>query len=101
MLLLAAPVALSWWLCWRRVRLAAGGAIKRLDWRVGGDWRWQRADGRGGEAQLLASTICLPWLVILHLRPAGSRWRCLTVVLPADALRADLFRHLRARLRVS
>lgn len=95
----AMAVSLVW--SWRRARLAFPGAIVRLLWRPDGDWRWEFADGGIYAGRLLPSSICLPSLVLLHLRPAGQK-RVVAVPLAPDSVGdPDLFRRLRARLKVS
>lgn len=59
--------------------------------RQNGDENWRAAE--------IAQTLVHPWLVILVLKPEG-RSRRLSLVIAADAVEAEAFRRLRARLRL-
>lgn len=49
-------------------------------------------------AELLGNSFASSWLVVLNFKGEGKRF---TVILPADSLDSDTFRHLRVRLRVA
>lgn len=55
--------------------------------------------GHWQPVQLQASSLVLPWLVVLHYRAEGQ-WFSRTLCLPADSLDADTHRRLRVRLRL-
>ena len=56
-----------------------------------GDENWRAAE--------IVQSLVHPWLVILVLKPADRLWR-VSLVIPADAVEAEVFRRLRARLRL-
>lgn len=83
---------------WRgQVSRRHGHSVLRIEWLPEGEWVLLLASGERCGADLLDSSIVLPWLLLLHFRcEGGSR---VHAVLPGDALDADLARRLRARLR--
>ncbi len=58
----------------------------------------QNRDANWRAAEIVQSLVH-PWLVMLVLKPEGRRRR-VSLVLPADAVEAEAFRRLRARLRL-
>lgn len=95
---IAILIGASWIYHWRRhVSRRHRHSILRIEWLPEGEWVLLLASGRRCGADLLDSSIVLPWLLLLHFRcEGGSR---VHAVLPGDALDADLARRLRARLR--
>lgn len=91
--ILAAPFA------WRRLRLRTPRSILRVVWEGADDWRWYRADGSITRGRVAPSSVRVPWLVVLHLRPEDSR-RLEFVPLTAASIGANDLRRLRARLRL-
>ena len=59
--------------------------------RQNGDADWRAAE--------IVQSLVHPWLVMLVLKPEG-RPRRASLVIPADAVEAEAFRRLRARLRL-
>lgn len=90
---IAAPFA------WRRLRLQTPAAVVRVVWEGGEYWRWYRADGSMARGRVAPSSVRLPWLVVLHLRPEDGR-RIEAIPLTAAGVGAAGFRRLRARLRL-
>lgn len=70
-----------------------------LLWRSDGQWQY-RIGGPLEPAELAATAMVQPWLVILPLRCQGRRRIRHLVILP-DMLPAQDFRRLRARLRIA
>ncbi len=97
------PVCLSLLHQLRRAGLRTRGAIVRLEWESDGRWKLYNRTGDWCEGRLLADTLVLPWLIILHFACPGhgrfSQGRR-TVVLAPDSLPASEHRRLRVRLRV-
>jgi len=77
---------------WRRTRAASA-----LCWHPDGRWSVPRPDGDPVILDLDGTTVVTPWLVVLVLRSGRSRRR---VALARDAVPAEDWRRLRARLRV-
>ncbi len=71
-------------------------AWKGSRWRISADgvWRWRRADGKEGEAELEQATILGP-LIVLNLRTDDG---CVDLSLWPDQLPVDTRRQLRVRL---
>lgn len=84
-------------LAWRR--RCTPRAVLRVVWEGGDEWRWYRADGSIGRGRVAGSSLRLPWLVILHLRPENRR-RIESLLLTAGSVGETDFRRLRARLRL-
>ena len=107
------PLDLPWWLklivaaavlsqavlTWRRhVAPRAPGAIRGLLWRADGQWELMRVDGRAFTARLRRASYLHPHLVILRfIAEDGARH---ALLLPADAVDAQLHRRLRVGLRL-
>lgn len=85
-------VLVSFMLAWHRHKQSV-----RLEWRET-DWLIRRAE-RENKAELLASSLLMARLTLLHFKLDNGRRLCL-LVLP-DALDSGHFRRLRVRLRVS
>lgn len=101
--------SLAWWL--RALALAtiltgAAMAWQRL-WRIPpvtqlrigetGAWKLWTATGDEIPADILPSTIVVPWLILLHFRDENRRFHA--VPLMPDSLETDGFRRLTVRLR--
>jgi toxin CptA len=74
-------------------------SVVEATWQQDGDWVLTLASGREVPARLLPSSYVSPALVVLNLRV--DWWLVRSLVLPRDALDADLHRRLRARLRLA
>jgi len=73
--------------------------VSAVEWDRDGNWSLRDSESEQWWPCELREHWLHPWLVILRLRPeAGSR--ALNVLIPADAVAADAFRRLRARLRL-
>ncbi len=98
-LLAAAAVSLQAVLTWRgQVLPRAPGAIHALSWQADGQWELTRRDGRAFTARLRRASFVHPALVILRfVADDGARH---AVLLPADAMDAELHRRLRVGLRL-
>lgn len=82
------------WPGWLRPRI-----VTAIEWDSDGNWSLCDSKSEQWWPCELREHGLHPWLVILRLRPeAGSR--ALSVLIPADAVAADAFRRLRARLRL-
>lgn len=76
-----------------------GRRVVRIVWTAGGQWHWYTQAGTHAEGRHLASSVRLPWLVILHLR-SEPQGQFAAIVLPYDRLPADQHRRLRVRLNI-
>jgi toxin CptA len=81
-----------------KVLFLAPWAVREATWKSDGAWILTLVSGEQTEARLLPSTFVARGLVVLSFR--SGRWRSRTLVLPPDALDADLLRRLRVRLRL-
>lgn len=81
-----------------QVLFMAPSALREATWKSDGAWILTLVSGEQIEARLLPSTFVTPRLVLLNFR--RGRWRSRTMVIPPDALDADLLRRLRVRLRL-
>ena len=73
--------------------------VTAIEWDSNGNWSLRDSESEQWWPCELREHWLHPWLVILRLRPeAGSR--ALNVLIPADAVAADAFRRVRARLRL-
>ncbi len=73
--------------------------VSAVEWDSGGNWSLRYAGSVQWQPCELREYWLHPWLVILRLRSDGDG-RTLSVLIPADAVAADAFRRLRARLRL-
>lgn len=76
------------------------GGVQALTWKADGDWLLETAEGESLNATLHESTYVHPWLVVLNFRLEDKRG-LISFALAPDALDADTFRELRARLKVA
>lgn len=98
-LLLLPLMALSLRHEWRRLSLRRTDAVVHLRGPLDeARWRLTRLDGTVTEAPLAPTSVCLPWLVLLHFR--HRRWRFpVAVPLASDSVDGEMFRRLRVVLR--
>ncbi len=84
---------------WRRLSLRRTDAVVHLRGPLDeARWRLTRRDGSVTDATLAPTSVCLPWLVLLHFR--HRRWRLpVTVPLASDSVDGEMFRRLRVVLR--
>jgi len=99
--LLLPPIAVSHYLCSRRVRLASPASIHALRWEgTSPELEWYCRDGRIVRGQLVSALTLGGHTVVLRLRPANRRLATSALCLPADSLDPDTHRRLRVRLTV-
>ncbi len=75
------------------------GSIRRAVWFADGEWALVDVHGRSFGAEAEPGPVCLPWLVVVRLRPLRAG-RVRNLVLAADSADADVLRRLRTRLRL-
>jgi toxin CptA len=96
---IVAALGLALYLVFRRqVLRTAPGSVQRLEVANDGScavWLFGATDWEAGR---IAARFVSPWLVILSIRCESSRWP-LGLVIPADAVEAELFRRLRVTLK--
>ena len=73
--------------------------IDAVEWDAAGNWLIRYAASTQWHPYTLREHWLHPWLVILRLRPETGRGSA-SVLIAADAVAADGFRRLRARLRL-
>ncbi|MFQ6021136.1 MAG: protein YgfX [Acidiferrobacterales bacterium] len=112
--LIVLSLPISWWLrialsmvvvlslyhtLWLHALRRASHAVSNVMLEGDGDWtlRLQNSDGRG--PCRLRTHYVHPWVVLVQLRCPGA-WLPVNLVIPADAVDADAFRRLRARLKL-
>ncbi|MGB5426699.1 MAG: protein YgfX [Gammaproteobacteria bacterium] len=99
-LLLPALVFYSLLDSWRRqVRRSHPDAVRRVVWKDTQHCQLTLTSGRQLDVGLASQAFILPWLVVLHFRTPDRRFRYLPVL--SDMLDEDVFRRLRARLRIA
>ena len=74
-------------------------AVREATWGADGTWTLILVSGERVEASLLPSTYVTARLLVLNFR--CGRWQHRALVLPHDALDANLQRRLRVRLRLA
>lgn len=74
-------------------------AVREAIWGADGTWTLILVSGGRVEASLLPSTYVTARLLVLNFR--CGRWQYRALVLPPDALDANLLRRLRVRLRLT
>ncbi|MEQ8798839.1 MAG: protein YgfX [Salinisphaeraceae bacterium] len=84
---------------WRRLSLRRTDAVVHLRGPLDeAGWQLTYRDGTITEARLAPTSVCLPWLVLLHFR--HRRWRLpVPVPLASDSVDGEMFRRLRVVLR--
>lgn len=82
------------WPGWLRPRI-----VTAIEWDSDGNWSLRDSESEQWRPCELREHWLHPWLVILRLRPETNS-RALNVLIPADAVAADAFRRVRARLRL-
>lgn len=73
--------------------------VEAVEWDTAGNWSVRYAGSAQWHGCVLRERWLHPWVVILRLRSEMDA-RALNVLVAADAVAADAFRRLRARLRL-
>lgn len=99
-LLLGSIVLYSLLDSWRRqVRRSHPDAIRSVVWKDMQHCQLTLTSGQQLDVVLASQAFILPWLVVLHFKTPDRRFRYLPVL--SDMLDEDVFRRLRARLRIA
>jgi len=99
-LLLGSIVLYSLLDSWRRqVRRSHPDAIRSVVWKDTQHSQLTLTSGQQLDVVLASQAFILPWLVVLHFKTPDRRFRYLPVL--SDMLDEDVFRRLRARLRMA
>lgn len=84
---------------WRRLALRRTDAVVHLRGpHEEAGWQLTHQDGTVTEAPLGPTSVCLPWLALLHFRHRSWRFP-VTVPLASDSVDGEKFRRLRVVLR--
>lgn len=97
--LVAVPIVVSAVRLDRLVMLRRPDALVRLRWRADHGLYWQRRDGQARVGECLRATSWGAVWIRLTVRETGRRWPR-AVLIPLDAVDADVHRRLRGRCRV-
>lgn len=99
-LLLGSIVLYSLLDSWRRqVRRSHPDAVRSVVWKDTQHCQLTLTSGQQLDVVLASQAFILPWLVVLHFKTPDRRFRYLPVL--SDMLDEDVFRRLRARLRIA